>query len=268
MSLGLRLLHPTFVTVMPRSSILLFGALVYAIFLLTFLYLIGFVGGFVVPVTVDGGGPKSEPVFAALIDAGLIALFGVQHTIMARPRFKRWLTRHVPEAMERSCFVLVTCAVFAVMFTQWRAIPTVLWHTSGAVAHAILCIAFTGWGSVLLSTFLIDHFDLFGLRQVWLAFRGRQYTARAFQERGLYRVVRHPLMLGFLVAFWAAPTMTVGRLVFAAACTLYILLALVIEERDLLELHGASYRDYRRRVPKLLPFLPRSGGRVRDFAAQ
>ncbi len=255
-------------TTVPRSSILSFGVLVYALFLLTFLYLIGFVTGFVVPVTVDGGGPTSAPALAVLVDVGVVALFGLQHTVMARPRFKRWLTRHVPQAIERSCFVLVTCAIFAVMFTQWRAIPTVLWQTSGAVAHTILAVAFVGWGTVLLSTFLIDHFDLFGLRQVWLAFRGRDYAARTFQERGLYRVVRHPLMLGFLVAFWAAPTMTVGRLLFAGCYTLYILFALVIEERDLLDLHGASYRDYQRRVPKLLPFLPPARARVRDAVAQ
>lgn len=253
---------------MPRSSILAFGVFAYVVFLATFLYLIGFVSGLVVPVTVDGGGPSSTPVLAATIDVALIALFGLQHTVMARPRFKQWSSRFVPPAVERSCFVLVTCAVFALMFTQWRAIPVVLWQTSGAIANILLCVAFAGWATVLLSTFLIDHFDLFGLRQVWLAFRGRPYTARTFQERGLYRVVRHPLMLGFLIAFWAAPTMTLGRLLFAVCYTVYVSLALMIEERDLLALHGERYRDYRRRVPKLLP-LSRSGTtRVEDVVAR
>lgn len=243
---------------MSRFLTLLCGVTGYAIFFATFLYLIGFVTGLVVPISVDGGGPQSPVLPALLIDAALIALFGVQHTIMARPRFKAWLTRFVPQALERTGFVLVTCGVFALMFTQWRAIPTVLWSLDGAVGHAVLGLGFVGWGLVLLSTFLIDHFDLFGLRQVWLAFRGRPYTQRVFQERSLYRHVRHPLMLGFLIAFWSAPTMTLGRFVFATCYTLYILVALFFEERDLVALHGDSYRDYQRRVPKLLPFGPRA----------
>jgi protein-S-isoprenylcysteine O-methyltransferase Ste14 len=238
---------------MSRSMILLFGVTGYAVFFTTFLYLIGFVTGLVVPVHVDGGGPASSPTEAVLIDALLVAAFGVQHTVMARPWFKQWLTRFVPHAAERTCFVLVTCAIFALMFTQWRPIPETLWSLSGIVGDAVLYVGFAGWGLVLLSTFLIDHFDLFGLRQTWLAFRGRPYTARTFQERSLYRHVRHPLMLGFLIAFWAAPAMTVGRAVFAGCYTLYILVALVFEERDLLAQHGAAYADYRARVPKLLP---------------
>lgn len=238
---------------MSRFLTLSFGVGGYAVFLATFLYLVGFVAGLVVPVTVDAGGPTSPTSLALLIDLALVAAFALQHTIMARPRFKQWLARRVPQAIERTCFVLATCAVFALLFTQWRPLPTVLWSTDGALAHTILAIAFAGWAIVLLSTFLIDHFDLFGLRQVWLAFRGRRYVARTFQERGLYRLVRHPLMLGFLIAFWAAPTMTLGRLVFAASLTVYIVLALLIEERDLIALHGRAYLDYQRRVPRLLP---------------
>jgi protein-S-isoprenylcysteine O-methyltransferase Ste14 len=245
---------------MSRLLILLFGVAGYAAFLATFLYLVGFVSGLVVPVTVDHGGPAAPWPTALLIDAGLVALFGLQHTVMARPAFKRAFTRLVPGAIERTCFVVVTCGVFALMFTQWRPIPTVLWSSGGAIAMALHGVAFTGWTIVLLSTFLIDHFDLFGLRQVWLAFRGRPYTQRTFQERSLYRLVRHPLMLGFLIAFWAAPTMTLGRFAFAACYTIYILLALLVEERDLVALHGPAYRDYQRRVPRLLP-LPAGGGR-------
>jgi protein-S-isoprenylcysteine O-methyltransferase Ste14 len=190
---------------------------------------------------------------ALSIDVALVALFGIQHTIMARPWFKERLTRIVPAPIERTLFMLVTCAVFAVMFTQWRPIATEIWALEGPAAWVVLGVGFLGWGMALLSTFLIDHFDLFGLRQTWLAFRGLPYTRKRFQERSLYRHVRHPLMLGFLIAFWAAPTLTVGRLVFAGSYTLYVLLALTVEERDLVAAHGNAYREYQRRVPRLLP---------------
>jgi len=249
---------------MSRLAILLYGVVGYAVFFATFLYLIGFVSGLVVPMTVDHGGPQSSLLAAILIDVALIGLFAVQHTIMARPRFKAALTRIVPAPAERTTFMLVTCAVFALMFTQWRPIDTVLWSIDGALSWVVYGIAFAGWGTVLLSTFLIDHFDLFGLRQTWLASRGQPYTQRRFQERSLYRVVRHPLMLGFLVAFWASPTMSVGHLVFASTYTGYVLMALFVEERDLVAQHGDAYRDYQRRVPKLLPLgrgRPQSGDR-------
>ena len=241
-----------------RLFTLCYGITGYAIFFATFLYLIGFITGLVVPIHVDDGGLATPLATAVAIDALLIALFGVQHTVMARPWFKRWLLRRVPQPLERTLFMLVTCAVFALMFWQWRPIPTVVWSTDGAVATALLALCFAGFGIVLLSTFLIDHFDLFGLRQTWLAFRGHAYTQKAFAERSLYRVVRHPLMLGFLIAMWAAPTMTLGRFVFAACYTLYVSVALVFEEKDLLRLHGDAYREYQRRVPKLVPVRLRS----------
>ncbi|MGE3173936.1 MAG: methanethiol S-methyltransferase [Planctomycetota bacterium] len=232
---------------------LLFGVTGYAIFFGTFLYLIGFVTGLLAPVTVDVGGPI-EPVWLALaIDAALISLFGVQHAIMARPWFKRWLTRVVPQPLERTVFVLATCGVLALMFWQWRPIPNVLWSLDGAPAALLRALCFTGWGIVLLSTFLIDHFDLFGLRQVWLPFRGRPYVQRPFVERGLYRRMRHPLMFGMVLAFWAAPTMTLGHLAFAGFFSIYIAIGLRLEERDLVAQHGESYLDYRRRVRSLLP---------------
>ncbi len=240
---------------MTRTLTLLFGVAGYAVFFATFLYLIGFVTGLFVPITVDAGGPAGDPLTAVLVNVALIALFGVQHTIMARPAWKRWFTRIVPAPIERTVFMLVTCAVFATMFLCWRPIPTVLWSLDEPLATVVLAIGFLGWGVALLSTFLIDHFDLFGLRQTWLAFRGLPYTQKPFQERSLYRFVRHPLMLGFLIAFWAAPTMTVSHLVFAATYTVYIALALFVEERDLVALHGRAYLEYQRRVPKLLPFV-------------
>lgn len=238
---------------MSRPAILLYGVVGYAVFFLTFLYLIGFVSGLVVPVTVDQGGPETPLGLAILIDVGLVALFGIQHTIMARPWFKKAIERAVPQPVERTTFMLVTCAVFALMFTQWRPIPGVLWSIDGAAAWVVHGVGFAGWGIALLSTFLIDHFDLFGLRQTWLAFRGVPYTKKRFVERSLYRWVRHPLMLGFLIAFWAAPTMTLGHAVFAGSYTVYVLIALLVEERDLVAAHGDAYREYQRRVPKLIP---------------
>lgn len=243
-------------TIWSRTLTLLFGVAVYAAFLGTFLYLIGFVSGLLTPTSLDGHGIAATFPEALLIDVGFVLLFGVQHSVMARPWFKERWTRIVPKAIERSVFMLVTCAILVLMFWQWRAMPTVLWSVSGPAAVALHAVAFVGWGVVLLSTFLIDHFDLFGLRQTWLAFRGVPYHQKPFAERGLYRRVRHPLMLGFLIAYWSAPVMTVGHLVFALAFTVFIAVALVFEERDLVALHGNAYRDYQRRVPKLLP-LPR-----------
>lgn len=245
---------------MSRLAILLYGVVGYAIFFATFLYLIGFVSGFLAPTTVDSGGAEAPFTTALLINVGLVALFGIQHTIMARPWFKRAVEPVLPPSIERTTFMLVTCALFVLMFTQWRAMPGVLWSVDGAAAWVLHGIGFAGWGIALLSTFLIDHFDLFGLRQTWLAFRGVPYTRKRFVERSLYRWVRHPLMLGFLIAFWATPQMTVGHLVFAASYTVYVLIALVVEERDLVAAHGDAYREYQRRVPKLIPVGARGPG--------
>ena len=238
---------------MARILILLFGVVGYTTFFATFLYLISFTAGLLTPTSLDAGGVESAFWPALFIDVGFVVLFGVQHCIMARPWFKQRWTRVVPAAIERTVFMLATCAILGLMFWQWRAMPDVLWSLDGAAAIALQAVAFFGWGMVLLSTFLIDHFDLFGLRQTWFAFRGIPYRQKPFAERSLYRRVRHPLMLGFLIAFWAAPVMTVGHLVFSLAFTTFILIALVFEERDLVALHGNAYREYQRRVPKLLP---------------
>jgi protein-S-isoprenylcysteine O-methyltransferase Ste14 len=240
---------------MRRTLFLLYGFIAYALFLGTFSYAVGFVAGVLVPRTIDDG--AGGPLAVALgIDAALLSLFAVQHSIMARNGFKRWWTRIVPKPIERSTFVLFTCVVLGLLFWQWRAVPDVVWEVSDPAARTlILMLSWIGWGTVLLSTFIIDHFDLFGVRQVLLQFRGKPYSLPRFKVSTLYRVVRHPLMLGFLVAFWAAPRMTVGHLFFALMTTGYILVAIQLEERDLAANHGDDYLEYRRKVPMLLPFL-------------
>lgn len=249
---------------MSRALILAYGVTGYAVFFATFLYLIGFVSGFVVPITMDSGGRIGSLGTAILIDTALVALFAIQHTVMARPGFKQAIARFVPPSIERTTFMVATCAVLALTFVAWRPIGGVLWSVDGTLAWILHGIAFSGWSLVLLSTFLIDHFDLFGLRQTWFAFRGRPYTQKPFVERSAYRFVRHPLMLGMLIAFWATPTMTIGHLVFAASYTLYVLFGVFIEERDLVAAHGDAYREYQRRVPKLLPI---GSKRRRDMSA-
>lgn len=234
------------------------GLTVYAVFLATFLYLIGFVGGAGVPKTIDDG--EVGPVATALaVNLGFLSLFAIQHTIMARPAFKRWWTGFVPAALERTIFVAATLAILIGMVIFWRPLPGTVWQVDGIAAVAIHAVFWLGWGIVLLSTFLIDHFELFGVKQVLARATGRPLVTPRFREWSLYRYVRHPLMLGFLLAFWATPHMTWGHLLFAGVTTGYILVALVLEEKTLVELHGAAYEDYRRRVPKLVPRL--TGGR-------
>jgi protein-S-isoprenylcysteine O-methyltransferase Ste14 len=240
-----------------RALVLTYGGVVYTIFLATFLYLVGWIAGAVVPRTIDSGG-GGDASFALLVNGLLLGLFAAQHTVMARPAFKRWWTQFVPEAVERTTFVLATCATLGLMVWQWRALPQVVWQIEGPGALLLHALYLGGFGIVLVSTFLIDHFELFGLKQAFYAARGLPVPTAAFRERLFYRWVRHPVMLGFLIAFWAAPVMTQGRLFFALLTTSYILLALFIEERTLVALHGGAYREYQRRVPKLLPRL-RSG---------
>ena len=238
---------------MNRSLAVLYGGACYTAFLATFLYAIAFVAGFGVPKHIDNG--AQTPLWTALaIDIGLLTLFAVQHSGMARPAFKRWWTRFVPPPIERSTFVLVSSAVLALLFWLWRPLPQVVWHVDAGLARGVLWgVSLFGWLLVLTSSFTINHFELFGLRQVWLHARGRVAKDEPFVIRAMYRIVRHPLMLGFLIAFWVTPTMTLGHLLFAAVVTGYIVVAVkFLEERDLVAMHGDTYRDYQRKVPMLL----------------
>ena len=240
---------------MKRLSVFLYGAFSYGLFLAVFLYAIAFVADAPVPKTIDRGAQDTAMWLAVLINTGLLSLFAVQHSGMARRGFKRWVTRFIPKAMERSTFVMASNAVMILLFWQWRPIDMVIWQTGGpAATAAVYGVQAFGWAMVLTSTFLINHFDLFGLRQVVLYLRRMEYRPVGYRTPFLYRLVRHPLMLGFLIAFWSAPTMTVGHLMFALTVTGYILVALQLEERDLLAEHGGSYATYRKRVPMLLPW--------------
>ncbi len=231
----------------------LYGLACYACFLGSFLYAIGFVGDFAVPKTIDSGPAGAWPE-ALLIDLVLLGLFAVQHSVMARPGFKAVWTRIVPRAVERSTYVLFSSLLLILLMWKWQAIPAVVWDVSASLPKTILlALCAVGWLIVLLSTFMINHFDLFGLRQVFLRMRGIDYTPLHFTQRALYKFVRHPIMLGFVIAFWAAPYMSAGHLVFAIMTTGYILVGIFFEERDLMRSHSAEYGAYRARVPMLFP---------------
>ena len=244
-----------------RTLIFIYGIACYAVFFATFLYALGFVGNFVVPRTVDGT-PQVDLATALLIDLGLLGLFAVQHSVMARPVFKRWFTRFVPESAERSTYVLFSSLALIALFALWQPLGGSVWEISDPLWRSVMYAAFAfGWGLVLVSTFLINHFDLFGLRQVWLQLRGRPYTHLRFGTPGPYKLIRHPLYLGWFFAFWATPVMTATHLLFALATTGYILIAIQLEERDLIAALGDDYRRYRERVPMIIPGLGGSGRR-------
>jgi protein-S-isoprenylcysteine O-methyltransferase Ste14 len=237
-----------------RLSIFAYGLVSYAVFFATFLYALGFVGNFGVPRSIDG---EARLYFstALLIDLGLLGIFAIQHSLMARPYFKQWLTRFIPASAERSTYVLLSSVALIALFAWWEPIGGTLWDVADPAWRVVLYSLFAfGWSLVLISTFLINHFDLFGLRQVWLQLRGRPYTALQFGTPGPYKLIRHPLYLGWFFAFWATPTMTVTHLVFALATTAYILIAIQLEEHDLIEALGDDYRQYRARVPMIIPF--------------
>jgi len=249
---------------MKRYLTIGYGAASYAVFVVAFLYAIGFVGDFVVPRTVDHG--ITAPIGPAVaVNLVLLGVFAVQHSVMARPAFKRWWTRIVPQSIERSTYVWLSSAALLLLYWQWRTMPAVVWDVRQPVARGTVWALFwLGWAIVFASTFMINHFDLFGLRQVYLAWRGKPYADLDFQTHLFYRLVRHPLMLGFIVAFWAAPRMTAGHLLFSAATTAYILIAMQLEERDLVAALGDQYREYRRRVPMLLPLKRHTSETIRQ----
>jgi protein-S-isoprenylcysteine O-methyltransferase Ste14 len=246
---------------MNRLFTVAYGAACYVVFLAAFLYAIGFVGNMVVPRSIDAGidAPFAE---AFVVNVLLLGLFAVQHSVMARPAFKSWWTRLVPKTIERSTYVSLSSLLLLLLYWQWRTMPAVIWDVTWAPGRVGLYGLFwLGWVIALTATFMINHFDLFGLRQVYLAWRGQPYTELEFRTSLLYRLVRHPIMLGFVIAFWATPTMTVGHLLFAIATTGYILIALQLEERDLIAALGDRYREYRSRVPMLIPGFRRRAGR-------
>jgi protein-S-isoprenylcysteine O-methyltransferase Ste14 len=248
---------------MSRLLVFAYGLTAYIAFVVTYLYAVGFVGNLVVPKSLDSA-PTAPFGAALLINLGLLSLFAVQHSVMARPWFKRALLRVVPQAAERSTYVLASSLALILLFWQWSPLGGVVWDIQDPTWRGVTYVAFAfGWLLVLVTTFLINHFDLFGLRQVWLHLRGREYRPLHFVTPGPYRFVRHPLYVGWLFAFWAAPTMTVTHLFFAAVTTAYILVAIQLEERDLIDAHP-EYSEYKRRVPMIVPIRTKRASEAGD----
>jgi len=243
-----------------RVAALIYGLASYFVFFLSFVYAVAFIGNYLVPKSIDVGS-ESGLAESILVDAVLLGVFAVQHSVMARPTFKRWWTRIVPASCERSTYVLISSLLLILIFWQWRPIVTTIWLVEGWPAAIFTAISWIGWVTALASSYMIDHFNLFGLRQVFDELRGVSARVQLFKTPLLYRLVRHPLMLGFLLAFWATPHMTAGHLLFAVMTTGYVLVGVRLEERDLVAQLGASYEQYRRRVPMLMPRL--LGGRSR-----
>jgi protein-S-isoprenylcysteine O-methyltransferase Ste14 len=244
-----------------RLLILLYAIASYAVFFASSLYAMGFVGNYVVAKSIDTGGAANLSE-AIVVDLLLLGLFAIQHSVMARPAFKRRFAGIFPEACQRSTYVLLSSLILLLLFWQWRPIPMQVWQIDGIAAYVLTAVYWLGWLIAFSSTFMIDHFDLSGLRQAFFALRGAKDPGQSFRTPLLYKIVRHPLMLGFLLAFWATPEMTAGHLLFAIMTTGYILVALQFEERDLIAMFGTTYQQYRERVPMLLPRIfsrPRTG---------
>ena len=237
---------------MRRAAVLVFGVVSYAVFFATFLYLVGFVANLVVPKSIDSG-PAGSAGAAFLVNSLLLLAFGVQHSVMARPDFKAWWTRFVPRPIERSVYTLASSLALIALFVFWQPIPQPVWATSGVIASMLTIGLLSGVALVLISTFLIDHFDLFGLRQTWIHFRGRSYEEKRFATPLLYKWIRHPLYVGWFMTFWITPVMSVGHLLFAFLMTSYVLIAIPMEERDLLRALGEPYRRWRERTPAFVP---------------
>ena len=238
---------------MKKLFVLLYGVLAYLLFFSTFLYLIGFIGNLFVPKGIDDG--QSVSMLQAIVaNFLLLALFAVQHSVMARPWFKKRWTKIIPAEIERSTFVVFACTALIALFVLWRPVGIVVWSVESSFLSGVLLALFgLGWTIVLVSSFLINHFDLFGLRQVWLYFRGKPHTQLPFATPFLYNWIRHPLYFGLLLGFWAAPVMSVSRLFLAVVWTAYVFYAIGLEENDLIRVFGEKYRSYRKRVPMMIP---------------
>jgi methanethiol S-methyltransferase len=239
---------------MKKILIILYGLTSYVVFFLSFLYAIGFVGNLIVPKSIDSGEPGSM-VSSLIINLLLLTLFAVQHSVMARPAFKRWFTKLIPEEIERSTYVLLSSLILFLLYWLWQPMTDNIWDVESSIGRLILIgLCWFGWVFILLSTFMINHFDLFGLRQIYINFKGREYSELEFRTVGLYKLCRHPIMFGFIIAFWAAPTMTAGHLLFAVVTTAYIFVALQFEEKDLIIFFGDTYKKYQEKVPMVFPF--------------